>query len=57
MAVHESLLSGGIITGSAVGGMAYQHFSMLAVCVFAAVVLLIIIASQAVMCTRFSGRE
>ena len=57
MAIHESLLSGGIITGSTVGGMLYQHRSMLTVCLFAAVVLLLIIAGQTVLFVRFSQQK
>jgi len=34
MAIHESLLSGGYITGATVGGYLYQHFSMTAVVLF-----------------------
>ncbi len=34
MAVHESLLTGGFITGSSIGGMLYQHYSMSTVFLF-----------------------
>jgi predicted MFS family arabinose efflux permease len=34
MAVHESLLNGGYITGATAGGYLYQHFSMIAVVLF-----------------------
>ena len=34
MAIHESLLNGGYITGATAGGYLYQHFSMTAVVLF-----------------------
>jgi MFS family permease len=34
MAIHESLLNGGYITGATAGGLLYQHFSMSAVILF-----------------------
>ena len=56
MAIHESLLAAGIITGSTVGGMVYEHYSMLAVCLFVAALILLIVVSQVVLNMRSPER-
>jgi DHA1 family multidrug resistance protein-like MFS transporter/DHA1 family quinolone resistance protein-like MFS transporter len=48
MAVHEAVLSAGMIAGSSVGGTVYEHFSMTAVFVICAALILAGIAAQAV---------
>ncbi len=40
MAVHESLIAGGIIFGSSLGGLIYQKYSMTAVYYFCAAVVM-----------------
>jgi DHA1 family multidrug resistance protein-like MFS transporter/DHA1 family quinolone resistance protein-like MFS transporter len=40
MAIHESLLAAGLVFGSAIGGMLYQHYSMTAVYGFCAAVVI-----------------
>lgn len=52
MAIHEALLAGGIITGSTVGGMIYQRFSMFAVSLVCAALVVIIIVIQIMLSVR-----
>ena len=49
MAIHEALLAGGLITGSAVGGQLYQRFSMKSVLLFCGCLLLLAITVQVVL--------
>jgi MFS family permease len=46
MAIHESLLNGGYITGATVGGFLYQHSSMTAVILFCLACSLTALAAQ-----------
>jgi MFS family permease len=48
MAIHEAVLSAGLIAGSSVGGVVYEHSSMTSVYVICAALLLAGIAAQAV---------
>ncbi len=52
MAIHEALLAGGIITGSTVGGMLYQRYSMLTVSFVCAALVAVVIVFQIVLSVR-----
>ena len=57
MAIHEALLASGLITGSAVGGQLYQHYSMSAVSVFCAALIGAAIAAQLLLVHRLRLRR
>ena len=57
MALHESLLSAGLISGSFAGGYLYQRVSMAAVYAFSAVIVLAGLAVQAVLSARALKKE
>jgi predicted MFS family arabinose efflux permease len=52
MAIHEALLASGLIAGSAVGGLLYQHYSMTAVSVFCAALIGAAILTQLLLSGR-----
>jgi len=52
MAIHEALIALGLITGSAVGGQIYQHYTMTAVSVFCAALIGAAIALQVLLVRR-----
>ena len=56
MALHEALLSVGLITGSLVGGLIYQWRSMAWVCGFCAAIVLVGVAAQAALSWRAEAR-
>ena len=57
MAVHESLLSAGLISGCSIGGMLYQRYSMSTVCWFCSALVLagVIVQAGLFLRTRKSG--
>ena len=55
MAIHEALLTLGIVTGSSTGGYLLQHHSMITVYLFAIIVIILTIAVQAVMLATLSS--
>ena len=57
MALHESLLSVGLISGSFAGGYLYQRVSMAAVYAFSAAIVLAGLAVQAVLSARVLRKE
>ncbi|HIE44247.1 MAG TPA: MFS transporter [Candidatus Omnitrophica bacterium] len=52
MAIHESLLSAGLISGASVGGMLYERYSMATVYWFCSALVLIGVLLQAGFCLR-----
>ena len=57
MAIHEALLASGLIAGSGVGGQIYQHYSMSAVSLFCAVLLVAAIGVQILLIRRWLVEE
>jgi len=57
MAVHEAVLSAGMIAGSSVGGTVYEHFSMTAVFVICTTLILAGIAAQVLTSIGCFGAE
>jgi DHA1 family multidrug resistance protein-like MFS transporter/DHA1 family quinolone resistance protein-like MFS transporter len=57
MAIHEALLASGLIAGSAFGAQFYQHYSMTAVSLFCAVLLVAAISAQIPLARRWRIRE
>jgi predicted MFS family arabinose efflux permease len=57
MAIHEALLASGLIAGSAVGGQIYQRYSMTAVSLFCAVLLVAAIGVQIALIQRWRVKE
>jgi MFS family permease len=56
LAIHESLLAGGYIVGSAVGGILYQHFSFREVIVFCALCCSAALIAQTVIVMKVRGK-
>jgi predicted MFS family arabinose efflux permease len=52
MAIHESLISSGLILGSVIGGFIYQRFSMTYVYLFCAAFLLFGTVLQGMLCLK-----
>ncbi|UCF98058.1 MAG: MFS transporter [Spirochaetaceae bacterium] len=57
MAIHEALLASGLISGSAVGGQLYQHYSMAAVSTFCSGLLATAIVIQILIVRLWRTRE
>ncbi len=57
MAVHESLLAAGLITGSVVGGQLFQHYSMQSAYWFCTLLLMIAVSVQITLSLRIKREK